>query len=89
MDGDHEGIVRTEMGQWGLEGEDGNEKDVMGTCGQDNRDQERTVETRRGQDQREGDMKFLEGGCGTGGGWEGLMCLPALSRVQARLRFHL
>lgn len=38
----------------------------MGTCGQDNRDQERMVETRRRQDQQEGDMKFLEGGVGLG-----------------------
>lgn len=40
VDGDHEGIIRTEMGYWGLGGEDGNEKGVMGTRGQDNRDQD-------------------------------------------------
>lgn len=57
----------------------------MGTRGQDNRDQERMAEIRRGQDQQEDDMKF----CGTGGGWEGLMWPPALNQVQTRLWFHL
>lgn len=89
VDRDHEEIVRTEMGWWGLGGEDGNEKGVMSTCGKDNRDQERMVEVRKGQDQQDDDMKFWESGCGTGGGWEGLMWLPALSWVQARLGFHL
>lgn len=51
----------------------------MCTCGQDNRDQERMVNIRKGQDQQEDDVKFWKGGCGTGGGWEGLMWPPALS----------
>lgn len=37
--------------------EDGNEKGVMGTCGQDNQDQERMVEFRRGRPTKD-DMKF-------------------------------